>query len=605
MKIINRQNLYKYPFPPQNYIAEELLLGIILIYPSIFTYIIPLIKAEYFFLECHQIIYLHLIEIYKKNKLQTNELLNYLANTKILYQIGGINKIVNIMKQGQIFIPSTNIYIYIQELVELINYNYIKRLMIQYGQNIIQLAYIKQISNYKLYNKASYYLNFTEKKIPKNSIQTFHDLIANLLLKIQNKYDQNKKDLNTSKIFIKSGFNNLDQLISGFHDGDLIVIAGRPSMGKTSLAINIASNLIHNINTGLCIFSLEMSSEQILYKLIAISCNMNINYLIFNKFSKNQWMKIKTICNKLLKNFIYINDKANISIDYIEYTSKLLKKEHHDIQLIIIDYLQLIQTESLNQINRTQELSYITRKLKLLAQYLNIPVIILSQLNRSIELRNNKEPMLSDLKESGCMYINQAIDLQCNKTSLNIKSVIHHYTISKLIKTTINKIISNQAIQCNLKIYLFLEYVFKCNILNNIKILITYNHKYLGPSGWLRVDDILDKSSVLKVTNNLSCIQIFSYIQNIKFSEESFVYDLYLKKYFHFLCNQIILHNSIEQDSDIVMILYESEKKEISDSKILDINVCKNRNGSTGSFKLLFLPTTNIFKDLDLDAINN
>nr|QCI08066.1 replication helicase subunit [Plumaria plumosa] len=476
--------------------------------------------------------------------------------------------------------------------------------MIQYGQNIIQLAYIKQISNYKLYNKASYYLNFTEKKIPKSTIQTFHDLIASLLLKIQNKYDQNEKDPSIMKIFIKSGFNNLDHIISGFHDGDLIVIAGRPSMGKTSLAMNIACNLINNINTGLCIFSLEMSSEQILYKLIAISCNMNINYLIFNKFSKSQWTKIKTICNKLLKNFIYINDKANTSIDYLEYTSKLLKKENNNIQLIIIDYLQLIQTESLNQINRTQEISYITRKLKLLAQYLNVPVIVLSQLNRSIEMRNNKEPMLSDLKESGCIYINQVIDLQENKISLNIKSLISNSSMSKLLKITNNKITQNQTLKYKLNIHLFIEYVFKCNIVNNITISTTSNHKFLNPNDWERIDNTLDKSSILNIISSSYYLQKLSYIKNIKFSEESFVYDLYLKKYFHFICNQIILHNSIEQDSDIVMIIYESEQQEISNSKILDINVCKNRNGSTGSFKLLFIPTTNTFKDLDLDSIN-
>nr|QCI06564.1 replication helicase subunit [Erythroglossum lusitanicum] len=283
------------------------------------------------------------------------------------------------MKQSQIFIASSDIYIYIEELIKIINFNYIKRLLIQYGHNIIKLAYIPEISNDILYNKASKYLNLTENKIPKtNNIKTFKQLISNFLVDIQyneKKTKENKKNYQNN-ISIKSGFKKIDKLTTGLTKGDIIVLAGRPSMGKTSLAINIAYNISYTLKSSVSIFSLEMSSKQILNKFISIACNISTQEINLHNLSIQKWNNIKKKCKKLLDFNIYINDKPNISIDYIEYNSKLLQKEDININLIIIDYLQLIQINNVNNITRSQELSYITRKIKLLAQYLNLPIII-------------------------------------------------------------------------------------------------------------------------------------------------------------------------------------------------------------------------------------
>nr|QCI07757.1 replication helicase subunit [Pleonosporium borreri] len=419
--------LYQYPLPPQNYIAEELLLGIILIYPNTFTKIIPFIKPDYFFLEYHQLIYIYLIDIYKKKQFYNIELFYYLSNTHILSQIGGIHKIIEIMKQGQILISNNQSNLYIHELIDIIHLNYIKRLMIQYGQNIIQLAYVKKISDSKLYNKASSYLDYTEKKIPKNNLKNCHNLISNLLLDIQDINKNNTKIVNKNNI-LQSGFPELDKLTAGLPNGELIVVAGRPSMGKTSFAINLAKNILDSSDLGFCLFSLEMSSQLILYKILSLYTNITINNINLNRLNNSQYKKIEHTCKKLLNKYIYINDQENISIDYIEYTSKILKKENHNIKLIIIDYLQLIQTDKFYFNNRVQELSYITRKLKLLAQYLNIPIIILSQLNRHIETRNNKKPILSDLKESGCINIKETIKIK-NNQYIYLKNLIlyQHY----------------------------------------------------------------------------------------------------------------------------------------------------------------------------------
>nr|YP_009391934.1 Replication helicase subunit [Acrosorium ciliolatum]ARW60078.1 Replication helicase subunit [Acrosorium ciliolatum] len=614
------QNLYRHPFPPQNYIAEEILLGIILIYPKIFYYIIPIIKIDYFFLECHQIIYIYLIESFKVNNLNLIDFLSHLSKTKILYKIGGIYKILNIMKQSQIFIESSDINIYTKELITLINQNYIKRLMIQYGHNIIKLGYIKNISTNKLYHKASYYLNYTENQIfQEKNIKNIKELISELMIditKYKNNTNQYEIIKNKKLIKLESGFIELDRITSGLPKGDLIIIAGRPSMGKTSFAINIAYNIISQSKSGICIFSLEMSSKQILYKFISISCNISTQEINNYSLNSDKWHKIKNTCQQLSNYNIYINDTTNISINYIEHTAKLLIKEKKHINLIIIDYLQLIQGKINQNINRNQELSYITRRLKLLAQYLNIPIIVLSQLNRNIETRANKTPLLSDLKESGCINHKNNMEIETSPINsiylINIKKILKKYISIKTIYN-INNILKRETRfnkkYLKTKIYIFMQYVFNCYYANYRILSMTHNHKCLDNYKWKKNNSIIDNSIIIKTINNKNHFNTLynTYITKVLFSNYSKSYDINTQNYYNFISNNIILHNSIEQDADIVMILFEikQEENELKKSKILDIIVCKNRNGPTGSCELLFKPETTVFNNIELlDIIN-
>lgn len=597
--------IYKYLLLPQNYLAEEILLGIILIYPNLFYHVINSIKIEYLFLENHKIIYTCLLVIYKKNKLSLNYLLYTLDEINILSQIGGISKISDLMKQSQIFITSyLNINLYTEETIKLIQYNYIKRIMIQYGHNIIRLAYIPKISHHKIYNKASSYLNIAEKKIPKNYIKTFKELISEFLLTIQYKSNKYKTNLKNEKYqLIKSHFTQLDELIFGLPKGDLIVIAGRPSMGKTSLAINIAYNiLINHSKIGIYIFSLEMSKYQILNKFIAIDAKIPLQRIILKNLNTIEWTTIVKTCYQLINLEIYINDNTNTSIDYIEYTSKLIKKENKTINLIIIDYLQLIQANILNKINRSQELSYITRKLKILAQYLQLPIIILSQLNRNIENRSSKQPILSDLKESGCIELSNQINIKKNinnkiyiNNMIDIFSHLEYMNNINKIKQICTKLYKKR------NIFLFVQYIFLCIINHKYKLLLTYNHKYIFNQSWIKHYLSFDNSFLKKYKNlyNQSIIHNY-YINNIKFYFYKKSYDLNTQNYFNFVCNKIILHNSIEQDADIVMMISQAKNEQQirHDEKILDIIIAKNRNGPTGSINLLFFPRNSIFNSV-------
>nr|YP_009019573.1 replicative DNA helicase [Gracilaria salicornia]AHH24541.1 replicative DNA helicase [Gracilaria salicornia]UAD87687.1 replication helicase subunit [Gracilaria salicornia] len=592
------QNIIIDPVLPHNYIAEEILLGTILINPTIFPQLMPFLKSDSFFVESHQLIYNSLVKLHKDKKIDILQLFYFLNDSKILSNVGGVFKIIELMRQSHIFMPSINLYVYVQELMILINNSYMRRLVIQYGYNVIKLAKINDLHCHQIYNKVSEYLESTVHKIPKENLMTFKELIGDLLVKL--KYQN--WDLVQPTIYqniILSGFQKLDELIQGFQGGDLIVIAGRPSVGKTSFVINLAFNILSSISLGLCFFSLEMSKVQIVSKFIAIASGVSAQNISFSKLTINEWYILNQICRKLIKYKIYINDTPNMSIDYIEYTAKLLYQETDTIQLVIIDYLQLVQVESFNKSLRTQELGYITRKLKLLAQYLNIPVIVLSQLNRSIEVRLNKQPLLSDLRESGCLvnYYSLNLDIMNN---LHIHS-FYKYKMS--IKNSIMKYFNKNRL-CNVLSYALyfnfsLQYSFSIFLLYRL-FSLTHNHKLYLKKIWFKLSVYLENTiCVLNYSYKLFIYTLeYIYIPFIIYFDYFPVFDLEEPNYTLLFLGNFILHNSIEQDADIVIILSQGDNY-LNLSKIIDVSLCKNRNGATGLCQLLFTPQNNKFCDID------
>ena len=201
----------------------------------------------------------------------------------------------------------------------------------------------------------------------------------------------------------------LDTFTHGFQKSDLIIIAGRPSMGKTALSLNIVSNIMKHSKLPILFFSLEMSKEQIMYRFLSMETNINQMRLKSGKIYKNEWIKLHKMIKILSKLPFFIDDTFNLSPHDIKLKLKTIVFEQNQIGLIVIDYLQLMQDSKLKTENRAQELSKITRSLKTLAREFNIPIIALSQLSRSIEMRVDKKPILSDLRESGS--IEQDADL--------------------------------------------------------------------------------------------------------------------------------------------------------------------------------------------------
>ena len=212
-------------------------------------------------------------------------------------------------------------------------------------------------------------------------------------------YLESLKNRKTVITGVPSGFKDLDSMTNGFQEGDLIVIAGRPGMGKTSLAVNIALNASLNYGRKIGIFTLEMSARQLALKMIASLSGVDMRKLRTGFFEGGEWDMVVRAIDKLKNAKIYIDETSLLTSIDIRTKARKLKMEK-DIDLLIIDYLQLIEGKS-SSVNRTQQISEISRSLKILAKELNIPVIALSQLNRAVESREDKRPTPADLRESG------------------------------------------------------------------------------------------------------------------------------------------------------------------------------------------------------------
>lgn len=382
---------------PHNFLAEKMILSCLLINTEITEITLQMLPIEAFYFKNHQEIYKAIIQMYK-NKIHIDivTLVNFLQDNGLLNKVGGIQILIELISQ----IPNL---IYFEEYIKLVKDKFFRRCLIKLGYEAINSGYITNIALEDILvdfeNKVFNLTNETKTQKLFSSAELLNEIFVDL----------KDKFLNQKFLGLKSGFNDLDSIIQGFQKSDLIIIAGRPSMGKTALSLNIATNIIQNSKLPILFFSLEMSKEQIMYRLLSMETNINQIRLKNGKLNQNDWIKVNKIINIFSKLPLFIDDTSDLSIQNIRSKIKTLIFEQNEVGLVVIDYLQLMQSSKLRLENRVQELSQITRSLKVIAREFNIPIIALSQLSRSVENRLEKRPVLSDLRESGS--IEQDADL--------------------------------------------------------------------------------------------------------------------------------------------------------------------------------------------------
>ena len=394
-KNLDLLNIEKYL--PHNFLAEKIILSSLLVSSKAIEITLRSVKVETFYFKNHQELYKAIIEMYKnKNSIDIITLNTFLQDTGQLEKIGGtqvLNELVN-------DVPNL---LYLEEYIKLINDKFLRRSLIKLGYEIINSAYVTNISleSILLSLETDVFNLTTELKTQK--LTSSAELLSHVFLELK------KKSINPTLAGISSGFFDLDSLTQGFQKSDLIIIAGRPSMGKTALALNIGLNIIKNSQIPVLFFSLEMSKEQLTYRLLTNETDITSLRLKTGNLYKNDWIQLNTTIKNLSALPFFIDDTSNPSIQDIKSKIKKILFEQNQIGLIIIDYLQLMQTSTFKTDSRAQELSQITRSLKNLAREFNVPIIALSQLSRNVENRVNKRPILSDLRESGS--IEQDADL--------------------------------------------------------------------------------------------------------------------------------------------------------------------------------------------------
>ncbi len=375
---------------PHNLEAEKSVIGSIFMENKILDLLVDLLKPTDFYNKNYEIIYNAMINLYnKKEPIDLLTISEFLKKNKQLEQIGGVGKIAEIIDE----VPTTaNVVNY----AKIVKEKSILRNVINTSTEVIEKCYQEP-------DNIEEFLDSIEKKyfeLSENRFQSTFSSIKSLVwdaLETVEKLYKNK----TSISGVPTGFFDLDNKTRGFQPSDLIIIAGRPSMGKTAFALNIAGNIGVNKKTPIAFFSLEMSKEQLAYRLLSSYSGINSNKMRSGMIAKDEWPKISKAAGILAEGKLFIDDTPAMSILEIRAKARRLKAQEN-IQMLMIDYLQLIRGFESRE-SREREISEISRSLKNLARELKIPVVALSQLNRGVEMRSDKRPQLSDLRESGAI----------------------------------------------------------------------------------------------------------------------------------------------------------------------------------------------------------
>ena len=381
---------------PQNISAEQATLGSIILDKESILSCIEILKPDDFYRNAHQTIYQCALDLFEKNQaVDLITLTEELKRRKQLDEIGGASYLTSLMGS----VPTAANVIYYAKIVE---EKAILRKLINHATQIVTMGYEEQEDARVLLDKAENLIFDVSQQKVEHSFSPIKELLTESFEKIE--------DLYHSDNFITgvpSGFIEFDEITTGFQPSELIIVAGRPSMGKTAFCLNIAQYAAMQHKIPVAIFSLEMSKAQIVQRMLCSEARIDTHALRRGTMPEDDWPKLSMAAGRLSAAPIYIDDTAGISPLEIKAKARRLKAKN-DLGLILIDYMQLIQT-GLKIENRQQEISQISRSLKGLARELNVPVIAVSQLSRAVEQRSVQRPRLSDLRESGA--IEQDADL--------------------------------------------------------------------------------------------------------------------------------------------------------------------------------------------------
>ncbi|GAC1380153.1 MAG: replicative DNA helicase [Ktedonobacteraceae bacterium] len=606
---------------PQSIEAECGVLGSIIIDPEAIVQVADFLHADDFYRDAHRTIYEVILQLYEQREAADFiTICDELERRNKLEDIGGASYVTSLINQ----VPTSGNVEYYGRIVER---NAILRRLIHAAGQIAATAYEETDADVALDRAEQLIFNISQRHA-RSDFSALRDILADYM----NKLDQLHERRGTI-VGVPTGFTDLDRLTGGLQKSDLIILAARPAVGKTSLALSLAHNTAIKHQQSVALFSLEMSKEQLVQRLLSMDAGIDQQRLRTGWIEDDEWERIVYAMGTLSEANIWIDDTASISTVEMRSKARRLQAER-GIDLIIVDYLQLMQSvasgSGRRNENRVQEISEISRNLKGLARELNVPVLALAQLSRAVESRQSKVPQLSDLRESGCLTGDTPVYLPDLGIYKPIEQLVERTGFRVLALNTETwqlepSVVSNAFATGHKPVY-------RMTTRLGHSIRATANHKFLTIKGWQRLDQLLQEQRIalsrrlpglsqatmsndeLALPGHLisdQCDSLTSLAQSDVYWDEivsigaegkAEVYDLTVDVHHNFIANNIIAHNSIEQDADIVMFIYrddvynpESERKNIA-----DIIVAKHRNGPVGEVSLYFQASQTRFRDLEL-----
>ena len=383
--------------PPHDEDAEQAVLGSMLTDNDAVMAAVEVLKEDAFYREDNKIIYQAILNLYSKSEpIDIITLKDELESMGKFEQVGGFEYLASLPDK----VPTTA---NVQKYIKIVEEKSVLRNLIKTANEIIELGYNPTEDVEDIMDGA-------EKKIfdimqSKNtkSYTPIKDVLVESFTNLEKLYNQKQHVTG-----VPTQFYDLDDKTAGLHGSELILVAARPAMGKTAFALNIATNAALRANVPVAIFSLEMSKDQLVNRMLCSEAMVDSNKVRTGKLDEEDWTKLAEAIGPLSEAGVYIDDTPGISVMEIRTKCRKLKMEKN-IGLVVIDYLQLISGSNKRNGSREQEISEISRSLKVLAKELNVPVIALSQLSRAVEQRDDHRPMLSDLRESGAIELDADI----------------------------------------------------------------------------------------------------------------------------------------------------------------------------------------------------
>ncbi len=378
------------PGLPANIEAEEAVLGSILIDPNAILRVVPRLRPEDFYLERHTWIFDAILKIHERGEaIDVLTLADQLKRDGRLDEVGGISALVALANR----VPTS---IHVEHYAGLVERAAVLRNLIQAATEIARMAHRGE-------GEIEDILDQAEQLIFAISAMREHRDLRHLSKAMESLMDH-LEQIQASQgevLGVPTGIRDLDEILGGFQRSDLIILAARPGMGKTSIALNMALHAALDLHKHVAFFSLEMSAEQLAQRLLALKTNINSQKLRLGHLTESEWQLLIETASILAETHFYVDDTPSASVMEVRSKARRLHAEI-GLDMVVIDYLQLMQSDRRVE-NRVQEISYISRSLKALARELNVPVLALSQLSRNVEHRQKKRPMLSDLRESGSL----------------------------------------------------------------------------------------------------------------------------------------------------------------------------------------------------------
>jgi replicative DNA helicase len=385
------QSIETAPVPPQNLDAEESVLGAMMLSPGAIGAVSEVLDAGDFYRESHAKIYRAALGLYARGEpVDAITLVDELEERGDLEDVGGRSRVHELAS----LVPATaNAGHYARIVREMATL----RGLIRAGGEVARLGWERPGDARELVDQAEQIVFELSQSRVSTEFTHIEALLKESFERITALYESGE-DITG----VPSGFRDIDRLTSGFQPGNLIIVAARPSMGKSALALCVAANLGVRSQVPVALFTLEMSKSEVTQRLMCSEAKVESQRLRSGKLAVDDWPRLTAACDKLAKAPIYVDDTGSITMMEIRSKARRLKTQEPNLGLIIVDYLQLM-TSGVSAENRVQEVSQISRQLKVLARDLDTPVLALSQLSRAVEQRHDKRPILSDLRESGSL----------------------------------------------------------------------------------------------------------------------------------------------------------------------------------------------------------